>query len=98
MRAETYPEDLRKKLMAASRNPDTCTIDMVGQLDRAVGECFRDTALNLLNQASINATSVIAIGSHGQTLRHQPRAVDGFSLQIGDPNIIAIGTGDNDHS
>ena len=91
--AETYPKDLRKDLMAASRNPNECSIEKVGQLDRAVGECFRDAVLNLLRQTGIDASSVTAIGSHGQTLRHEPKAKGHFSLQIGDPNIIATGTG-----
>jgi anhydro-N-acetylmuramic acid kinase len=34
-----------------------------------------------------------AIGSHGQTLRHQPDAITPYSLQIGNPATIASGTG-----
>ncbi len=92
-RADTYPENLRKQLMAAARNPDACTIDKVAQLDRAVAECFRNAVLNLLDQASIDASSVTAIGSHGQTLQHQPKDAGNFSVQIGDPHVIAFGTG-----
>jgi anhydro-N-acetylmuramic acid kinase len=36
---------------------------------------------------------VRAIGSHGQTLLHRPRAHTPFTLQIGDPNRIAERTG-----
>lgn len=88
-----YPDELRSQLLLASRTPDKCTVDLVGNLDRWVGECFRDAAIELLGICGINATDVTAIGSHGQTLRHQPRAARPFSLQIGDPNIIATGTG-----
>ena len=91
--AVDYPDALRDELLAASRQPATCTVDRIGHLDRWVGECFRDAALQLLDQSNYNASAITAIGSHGQTLRHQPRAARPFSMQIGDPNIIAIGTG-----
>jgi anhydro-N-acetylmuramic acid kinase len=91
--AMPYPDLLRTELLAASRTPATCTVDKIGQLDTWIGECFRDAALTLLEQSGADAATVAAIGSHGQTLRHQPRAARPFTMQIGDPNIIASGTG-----
>jgi anhydro-N-acetylmuramic acid kinase len=88
-----YPDELRSQLLQAARSPAECTVDLVGKLDRWVGECFRDAAIALLEDCGVNAAEVSAIGSHGQTLRHQPRAARPFSLQIGDPNVIATGTG-----
>ncbi len=88
-----YPDELRKHLLQASRTPAECTVDVIGNLDRWIGEYFRDAALALLMHNDIDAGEVAAIGSHGQTLRHQPHAARPFSLQIGDPNIIATGTG-----
>jgi anhydro-N-acetylmuramic acid kinase len=88
-----YPIGLRKRLLAAIRNPDKCTIDETGQLDQWTGECFRDAALALLADAQVAADQVAAIGSHGQTLRHQPDADHPFTIQVGDPTIIAKGTG-----
>ena len=91
--AVDYPKDLRDELLTASRQPAQCTVDKIGQLDRWIGECFRDATLQLLKKANVDSRSVVAIGSHGQTLRHQPRGARPFTLQIGDPNIIASGTG-----
>jgi anhydro-N-acetylmuramic acid kinase len=88
-----YPDDLRETLYVASRKPAECTVDKIGQLDHWIGECFRDAALAVIEQNQIDINDVVAIGSHGQTLRHQPRASRPFTLQIGDPNIIAAGTG-----
>jgi anhydro-N-acetylmuramic acid kinase len=88
-----YPDDLREALLQATRTPAECTVDLIGSLDRRVGEYFRDAALAILLHNDIDAGEVAAIGSHGQTLRHQPHATRPFSLQIGDPNIIATGTG-----
>lgn len=91
--AVAYPAELRTQLIEGSRTPANCTVDMIGQLDQWVGECFRDATVKLLSEAGVDPTSVAAIGSHGQTLRHQPRAARPFTLQIGDANIIAAGTG-----
>jgi anhydro-N-acetylmuramic acid kinase len=91
--AVPYPDELRKQLLTASRTPAACNIDKVGHLDHWVGECFRDATLALLRQHDIDRGDVVAIGSHGQTLRHQPRANRPFTLQIGNANIIAAGTG-----
>jgi len=88
-----YPGKLRSALLKASRAPAECTVDVIGNLDHWIGECFRDAALALLKECDIAAAEVAAIGSHGQTLRHQPHAARPFTLQIGDPNIIATGTG-----
>ena len=88
-----YPDALRDELLRASRAPDSCTLDDLGRLDRLVGECFRDAALQLLTGSQTDTGDVIAIGSHGQTLRHRPDADAPFTLQIGDPNVIATGTG-----
>lgn len=91
--AVSYPAKLRVELLRESRTPANCTIDKIGHLDQWVGECFRDATLELLSQAKVDPKSVNAIGSHGQTLRHQPRAARPFTMQIGDANIIAAGTG-----
>jgi anhydro-N-acetylmuramic acid kinase len=88
-----YPDELRAALINASQAPAECAVDVIGKLDHWVGECFRDAALALLKQCNVSAADVAAIGSHGQTLRHQPHAERPFTLQIGDPNIIAAGTG-----
>jgi len=91
--AVPYPDELRDKLISAAQSPADCTIDMIGHLDHWVGECFRDATIALLDKRNLSADSVSAIGSHGQTLRHQPRASRPYTLQIGDANIIAAGTG-----
>lgn len=88
-----YPDELRQTLIGFAQDPGSLAIDDIGQLDRAVGECFRDAANTLLANAGFAAADITAVGSHGQTLRHRPRGRYPFTLQIGDPNIIAAGTG-----
>jgi anhydro-N-acetylmuramic acid kinase len=88
-----YPGPLRHALVAARSLPDLRSSGQVPDLDRLVGECFRDAARQLLASAGVDASSVRAIGSHGQTLRHAPDADKPYSLQIGDPELIVAGTG-----
>ena len=86
-----YPSDLSEQIVEFTRQPDRSTADVIGMLDQRIGECFRDAALTLMKQARHG--SVVAIGSHGQTLRHRPDAERPFTMQIGNPNLIAKGTG-----
>ncbi|HKT32868.1 MAG TPA: anhydro-N-acetylmuramic acid kinase [Gammaproteobacteria bacterium] len=89
-----YPDALRTELLdfsAGGYRGDA--IDQLGRLDHQLGELFAQAAFALLKEAHMPATSVRAIGSHGQTVRHRPDASHPFTLQIADPNIIAARTG-----
>ena len=88
-----YPAGLREELESARADAGIRTADDVATLHRQVGECFRDAANALLDGAAVDAASVTAIGSHGQTIRHEPGLDEPFSLQIGEPDLIALGTG-----
>jgi anhydro-N-acetylmuramic acid kinase len=92
-RNHPYPRELRAELVTVVRDAQSCTIDVLGKLDHWTGECFRDAVLGLLSESGITSDQVYAIGSHGQTLLHQPDGDRPFTLQIGNPNIIAKGTG-----
>ena len=91
--SHAYPDDLAAQLRTLSRSPADCTVDKIGHLDHWIGECFGEATMQLLNVADKPPENITAIGSHGQTLRHQPRASRPFTLQIGDPNLIALNTG-----
>lgn len=92
-RSHPYPDTLRNRLLELSRNPEAVSVDELGRLDTATGQCFCDAARAVLADADTPTEAVLAIGSHGQTIRHQPLGKEGFTLQIGDPNRIAQGTG-----
>jgi anhydro-N-acetylmuramic acid kinase len=88
-----YPEGIEARLRAAVADPAATGLDEYGALDAAVGEHFARAALKLLEVAGVGPQAVRAIGSHGQTLLHRPRAPLPFTLQIGDANRIAERTG-----
>ncbi|WP_444997174.1 anhydro-N-acetylmuramic acid kinase [Aliikangiella sp. IMCC44359] len=68
-------------------------IELLGELDNQMGYVFAEAVNHLLKKRSISKDDIGAIGSHGQTIRHQPAQNSPFTLQIGDPNIIAHQTG-----
>ncbi len=84
-----YPAELRRELERVIATPDAVTPDALGQLDVRLGEVFATAALALLDRSVTARGSVRAIGSHGQTVLHRPRGAAPFTLQIGDPNVIA---------
>ncbi|TQV85277.1 anhydro-N-acetylmuramic acid kinase [Aliikangiella coralliicola] len=74
-------------------------IELLGELDQKMGAVFADSVNCFFEQhqesevPSIQKDQIIAIGSHGQTIRHQPALNSPFTIQIGDPNVIAYQTG-----
>lgn len=88
-----YPDDLRKRLLELAQGDGATTLDEIGALDARIAGCFADAALSLLQRAEVPAADVRAIGSHGQTLRHRPNASPRFTMQLGDPSLIAERTG-----
>jgi len=92
-RTVAYPENVRVEVLALARNAAAITLDAYGRLDTEIGERFADAALALLRDAGVNARDVTGLGSHGQTVCHRPDGPHPFTLQIGDPNVIAERTG-----
>lgn len=82
------PNDFRNRCLSIT-NSGHCHIDEFGSLDVEAGELFAKAVLAMLNENNISANGIRAIGSHGQTLRHRPDLSPPFTLQIGDPHIIA---------
>ena len=66
-------------------------IDLMGECDIELGHLFAEAALNLLSNAKLDAAQIKALCSHGQTIRHRPNVP--FTLQIGDPHVIAKESG-----
>lgn len=89
----SYPDLLRSELLDATRNPADFSVDKLGSLDHQVAECFAAAVDALVENSGFDKDEITAIGSHGQTVRHQPKAEWPFTLQLGDPNRIAARTG-----
>lgn len=89
--ALTYPDNLRAQLAALAAEDARLSLDTFGALDVAVGRHFADAVEEVTS--GVGRSEIVAIGSHGQTVRHRPENEHPFTLQIGDPNVIAARTG-----
>ena len=87
-----FDDSVREKILSLCSGPEI-TLRQLGEADVEIGRIFADATNDLLKRANITSKNVCAIGSHGQTIWHQPDGPHPFSLQIGDPNTIAEVTG-----
>ena len=88
-----FPFDKRLKDEILLMINGTTTLKQVGELNHRLGLLFSDAVNALLTQTKTKPSSVKAIGSHGQTLWHNPDGDFPFSLQLGDASLIAERTG-----
>ena len=88
-RTFSYPDAVRREILDLYQ-PGPGEIDRMGQLDRTLGTLFSDAARAVCHAAGVGLKQVRVIGSHGQTVRHRP---PDFTLQIGNPFVIAAETG-----
>lgn len=91
-RTLAIPGPLRSDLLTLSQ-AGADHLDLFGHCDVALAETIADGLNDLLSEHGIEAERILALGSHGQTVRHRPQGPHPFTLQIGDPNVIAERTG-----
>lgn len=86
------PQELRQQVLAICQG-QSLTLSQLGQLDTRLGKLFAEAVLTLMHQQSLEASDIMAIGCHGQTVWHEPQSDAPNTLQIGDNNQIAAATG-----
>lgn len=97
---ETFPysASLRKSILALC-NIETARLDDICHYNHLLGEVFAEAVIRLCNRSGIPLDSIDLIGSHGQTIWHNPQGIryEGevirSTLQIGEPCRIAQRTG-----
>jgi anhydro-N-acetylmuramic acid kinase len=87
-----YPQALRRRVTALIESPAPALREL-GRIDAAVGHFFAECALDAVAAAGLEPSQIEAIGHHGQTVYHDPVPPEPFTMQIGDPNVIAARTG-----
>jgi len=87
----SFDLELKKEILSVINA--TTTIKQIGELDHKLALVFAKAVNLLLNVAKLNASDIVAIGSHGQTLWHEPHGEHPFSLQLGNASVLAVETG-----
>ncbi len=85
-----YDAQLRARMQRARSG----TVEDVSLLDFDLAECWSQWVLEFLERAGTTYRDIHAIGSHGQTLFHQPKTAEApaRTLQIGRGDILAART------
>ncbi|MFA9440332.1 anhydro-N-acetylmuramic acid kinase [Uliginosibacterium sp. sgz301328] len=81
-----FPTRLREQLLSLNR-PREGELQLACELSVELAEQYARATHQLLESASLSPSDIVAIGCHGQTVRHRPER--GFSLQLNQPALIA---------
>lgn len=93
-----YPDSVRRQIFALFQ-PQKATVDKIGYMNFLLGELYAQAALSVIRQAGLPSAEIALIGSHGQTIWHEPCVCsrDGYpvryTVQIGEGSVIAQRTG-----
>ena len=93
-----YGSALRRAILCLCR-PESARLEDICHYNFVLGEVFADAVARLCSRSGIAPASIDLIGSHGQTIYHNPRGgrhggrVIRSTLQIGEPSVIAQRTG-----
>jgi anhydro-N-acetylmuramic acid kinase len=88
-----YPSALLDEVRALMWPEAPSAMPRVARMDAQLGDVFAQAANQLIHASGIPRGDIVAIGSHGQTLHHDPHGDYPYSLQLGDPHRIAERTG-----
>jgi anhydro-N-acetylmuramic acid kinase len=87
-----FPEALARDINLLCTT-ETWPARKLTRVDVGLARLVADTIHKLLNATKLHPGSIAAIGSHGQTVFHDPASDYPTTIQLGDPNVIAELTG-----
>src|SRR5690606_5195298 len=85
-----FSPELRQALLQLQL-PGSDELERAAIASNQLSRLYADVVLELVAAARLTKDDIRAIGCHGQTIRHRPEA--GFTLQIGNPALLAELTG-----
>jgi anhydro-N-acetylmuramic acid kinase len=93
-RESPLDEDLRSEVLAVAQ-AKTLEPERLMRLDVALAEVYAEAVRGIADEGGVKLAAVAAIGSHGQTVRHIPRAgsARALTLQLGSAPTLAERTG-----
>lgn len=85
-----FDPTLREQLLALN-TPGPNELHRAALAANALVRVYAAVVTQLLQQSGLHAGNVVAIGAHGQTVRHQPGQFDttGYTWQINQPALLA---------
>lgn len=86
----TYPPEIQAEALALNARGED-ELGRAAQLGVALSQIYADATLAMLASASVDAGAVLAIGCHGQTVRHRPDR--GYTTQVVNGALLAERTG-----
>jgi anhydro-N-acetylmuramic acid kinase len=83
--------DAEKQELLALNSPGPNELHRAALAANALARRSAEVVADLLTQAKLAASEVVAIASHGQTVRHRPREFDGngYTTQLNNPALLA---------
>ena len=87
-----YSDAARNLLLS----PGSLNVEMVSDLNFLLGQEFSAAVFDLLGKAALKTTDVDLVGTHGQTVFHNPPSLGGnisSTLQLGEADVICETTG-----
>jgi len=88
-----YEDDLQIRINQLAQQSITPRRADYSELDIELAHLYAQISLELISKSGVSKNSISAIANHGQTIAHEPNNITPFSLQIGDPQLIANLTG-----
>lgn len=86
-----FEEALKEEILLLING--STTLKEIGEIDHKLALFFAKAVNLLLENEALEPREIIAIGSHGQTLWHEPNGLYPFSMQLGNPSLLAVKTG-----
>ena len=92
--SRSFADDLRAEFLALNQAGEN-ELHRAALAANALARVYAQVVADLLVQTGLRAEQILAIGAHGQTVRHQPQMHDGcgYTLQINQAALLAELTG-----
>ncbi len=90
--AHPIDNSLRQRILSCSRGEDD-RLDTLATLDLELASIYSYCVEQLLNNVQVSTKQIVAIGSHGQTIRHCPECTPPYTVQLGNGDLLAQNSG-----
>ncbi|WP_090828792.1 anhydro-N-acetylmuramic acid kinase [Nitrosovibrio tenuis] len=87
-----FNSDLRSRLLDLHQ-PGPDELHRAAMLGNELARHYAEAVIGLLDVGRVKPSEIVAIGCHGQTVRHCPQAEMGYTIQLSNPALLVELTG-----